>query len=367
MEPSGESMVLGMAGDAVLAALATVVQRPRKRAKPRPTQQDTVAAAVAPGPSIAAPIPVVATPPGTTTRVCPGPGVISPMQLPSAVATISSAVARTISPQPRITLPERLPSTATAPDSMAGPRRLSPIQLTLDSEEAIMDGDDGPGLDSETPVAEIPMEKCKEMIEFWRNNKSCTLADVARVGQCSVSQAVQWVAREKRGGGLVDKPKDRKSKWPVPKVVVEIAKVLAEIHFTDDTISRAAGAAGIPKGNVRCTRSEVKTRLQTAVVDHCVMLVIDLKKSYNFGLEGVKVLLEAGAQVCHCTEELQSNAAIFDGRILVQGSQSWTDNDRQGCNLNYMVVLTGSIVSEFECQYDVMWNEAIKAVEKGGK
>ncbi|KAJ8516816.1 hypothetical protein ON010_g18403 [Phytophthora cinnamomi] len=280
---------------------------------------------------------------------------------------------------------------------MAGPRRLSPIQLTLDSEEAIMDGDDGPGLDSETPVAEIPMEKCKEMIEFWRNNKSCTLADVARVGQCSVSQAVQWVAREKRGGGLVDKPKDRKSKWPVPKVVVEIAKVLAEIHFTDDTISRAAGAAGIPKGNVRCTRSEVKTRLQTAVVDHwfggdlrgqrgsvdyqgtspgtrcccgrrvSVMLVIDLKKSYNFGLEGVKVLLEAGAQVCHCTEELQSNAAIFDGRILVQGSQSWTDNDRQGCNLNYMVVLTGSIVSEFECQYDVMWNEAIKAVEKGGK
>ncbi|KAE9309750.1 hypothetical protein PF008_g20620 [Phytophthora fragariae] len=210
------------------------------------------------------------------------------------------------------------------------------------------------------------------------------------------------------------KPKGRKPQWPVPKAVVEIAKVLPEIHLTNDVISRAAEAVGIPKDNFRYIQSEVKTRLQTAVVDLWfggdsrgerevlryiqeaersikigvdsltneevvrelaaavgrrvkIMLVVDLKKSHASGLEDVKALLEAGVQVCHCTEDLQCRAAIFDGQILVQGSQSWTENNQESSSMDYSMVLTGPIVSDFECQFDSMWSEAAKTLKNGDK
>ncbi|KAE8964935.1 hypothetical protein PR003_g29962 [Phytophthora rubi] len=368
MEPGGEPMVLGMASDDVLAALATVVRRPRKRANiglAVATQQEPRASS---GPTQLSR--ATAAPPA---RVWPDPSIISSTQLQS---TTQNTVATTPSPRPSTTQQMQLPcNLATAQEATARDRPgrsiISPIQLPTTSEQVII-VDTDPELDSETPVSGRSMAKRKEMAEFWRNSKGCTLADVSRVGRCSANQAAEWVVRDKRGEELMIKPKGRKPQWPVPKAVVEIAKVLPEIHLTNDVISRAAEAVGIPNDNFRYIQSEVKTRLQTTVVDLWfggdsrgerelaaavgrrvnILLVVDLKKSRASGLEGVKALLEAGVQVCHCTEDLQCRAAIFDGQILVQGSQSWTENNQESSSMDYSMVLTGPIVSDFECQFD---------------
>lgn len=74
-----------------------------------------------------------------------------------------------------------------------------------------------------------------------------------------------------------------------------------------------------------------------------VRLFVDLKKACDGSLECIKQLLLTGVQVCHCTEKIGWKAAIFDGQILVQGSQSWTESDLQGSNMEYSIVHTGPI------------------------
>ncbi|ETI53450.1 hypothetical protein F443_03602 [Phytophthora nicotianae P1569] len=92
-------------------------------------------------------------------------------------------------------------------------------------------------------------------------------------------------------------------------------------------------------------------------------LFIDFK-ACNGGLAWVKELLEAGVEMCHSTEKFEWKIALFDGQILVQGSQSWMKSDLQELNMDYTIVQTGSIVSAFECQFDKMWKAANKNVTK---
>ncbi|KAG2762805.1 hypothetical protein PC116_g5753 [Phytophthora cactorum] len=57
----------------------------------------------------------------------------------------------------------------------------------------------------------------QEMAEHRRYNQDHTMANVT----------TEWVEHDK-------------AKWPVSKAVVEIAKVLPDIHFTDPEIDKAA-------------------------------------------------------------------------------------------------------------------------------
>ncbi|KAG6965801.1 hypothetical protein JG688_00007034 [Phytophthora aleatoria] len=228
----------------------------------------------------------------------------------------------------------------------------------------------------------------QEMAEHRRYNQDHTMANVS----------TEWVEHDK-------------AKWPVSKAVVEIAKVLPDIHFTDPEIDKDADTMGIPPTTFNHIRTEVKRRMKTAVVDYwfngdirgerelvkyvkeatmtikigvdmldheeiireigaavgrgvVVQLFIDFKKACDDGLAWVKELLEAGVKVCHSTEKFEWKAAIFDNQILVQGSQSWTKSEVQELNMDYTIVQTGSIVSAFEYQFDKMWKAASKKVTK---
>ncbi|GMF50789.1 unnamed protein product [Phytophthora fragariaefolia] len=242
---------------------------------------------------------------------------------------------------------------------------------------------------TKSPVCGRPTngtEKCKEMSSEINGR---TLADVAKAGQSYGSQTTGWMTRKKKMDGL--ELRGSGARPAVSKAGVGTVKTLPEVRCSSEESSCRVQAARVPKSiNVRCVQSEVNTRLQTAIVDHwfgcdlrgetevlkyikgavksikigvesltnqefgrelaaavgrrvAVMLVIDVKKSYNSGLESIKTLIEAGVQVCHCTEGLDWNTAIFDSQILVQGSRSWSDSSVQGFNVECAMVFTGPI------------------------
>ncbi|KAE9185601.1 hypothetical protein PF005_g21187 [Phytophthora fragariae] len=154
-------MVLGMASDDVLAALATVVRRPRKRANidlAVATQQEPRASS---GPTQLSR--ATAAPPA---RVWPDPSIISSTQLQS---TTQNTVATTPSPRPSTTQQMQLPCNLATARDRPGRSIISPIQLPTTSEQVII-VDTDPELDSETPVSGRSMAKRKEMAEFWRNS-----------------------------------------------------------------------------------------------------------------------------------------------------------------------------------------------------
>ncbi|KAE9015205.1 hypothetical protein PR002_g13997 [Phytophthora rubi] len=231
------------------------------------------------------------------------------------------------------------------------------------------------------------MSKRAAMTKYYHDGKASgkkvSLTEAAKIGGCSLSQAGVWCARTRIGEGLMYKPKGPSTQWPVPKAVSEIAKHLPEFEQPPDSITIAATQAGIRPKSFRYIRKQVTERLQTAVVDfwfngdkraeaEIVKYISDPgRKSIKIGMfllthkllvEKLKSALaagvEAGAQVCHSTATFHWKVAIFDGQILIHGSQNWTKSGLLGPNFECTSVLSGTIVTLFEQEFDRMWTTA---------
>ncbi|KAE9339635.1 hypothetical protein PR003_g10903 [Phytophthora rubi] len=253
------------------------------------------------------------------------------------------------------------------------------------------------------------MSKRAAMTKYYHDGKASgkklTLTEAAKIGGCSLSQAGVWCARTRIGEGLMYKPKGPSAQWPVPKAVSEIAKHLPEFELPPDSISIAATQAGIRPKSFRYIRKQVTERLQTAVADFWfngdkraeaeivkyisdpgrksikigmfllthkllveklksalaagveVKLIVDLCQARGKGNSSIEDLIQAGAQVCHSTATFHWKVAIFDGQILIR-SQNWTKSGLLGPNFECTLVLSGTIVTLFEQEFDRMWTTA---------
>ncbi|KAE9108901.1 hypothetical protein PF010_g11737 [Phytophthora fragariae] len=227
------------------------------------------------------------------------------------------------------------------------------------------------------------MSKRAAMTKYYHDGKASgkkvSLTEAAKIGGCSLSQAGVWCARTRIGEGLMYKPKGPSTQWPVPKAVSEIAKHLPEFELPPDSITIAATQAGIRPKSFRYIRKQVTERLQTAVVDFWfngdkraeaeilksalaagveVKLIVDLSQVRGKGNSSIEDLIQAGAQVCHSTATFHWKVAIFDGQILIHGSQNWTKSGLLGPNFECTLVLSGTIVTLFEQEFDRMWTTA---------
>ncbi|KAE9009035.1 hypothetical protein PF007_g11433 [Phytophthora fragariae] len=210
----------------------------------------------------------------------------------------------------------------------------------------------------------IPMSKRAAMTKYYHDGKASgkkvTLTEAAKIGGCSLSQAGVWCARTRIGEGLMYKPKGPSAQWPVPKAVSEIAKHLPEFELPPDSITIAATQAGIRPKSFRYIRKQVTERLQTAVADFWfngdkraeaeilksalaagveVKLIVDLCQARGKGNSSIEDLIQAGAQ------------------ILIR-SQNWTKSGLLGPNFECTLVLSGTIVTLFEQEFDRMWTTA---------
>ncbi|KAE9169511.1 hypothetical protein PF004_g28159, partial [Phytophthora fragariae] len=137
-------------------------------------------------------------------------------------------------------------------------------------------------------------------------------------------------------------------------------KHLPEFELPPDSITIAATQAGIRPKSFRYIRKQVTERLQTAVADFWfngdkraeaeilksalaagveVKLIVDLCQARGKGNSSIEDLIQAGAQ------------------ILIR-SQNWTKSGLLGPNFECTLVLSGTIVTLFEQEFDRMWTTA---------
>ncbi|KAE8978887.1 hypothetical protein PR003_g25539 [Phytophthora rubi] len=88
-----------------------------------------------------------------------------------------------------------------------------------------------------------------------------------------------------------------------------------------------------------------------------VKLIVDLSQARGKGNSSIEDLIQAGAQVPQ-HRNLPLEVAIFDGQILIHGSQNWTKSGLMGPNFECTLVLSSTIVTLFEQEFDRMWTTA---------
>ncbi|KAF1781676.1 hypothetical protein GQ600_21581 [Phytophthora cactorum] len=380
MEPAEDAPMLGVGSDAVLAALATIVRKPKSKRRRTTTTNSTTTTTVEfplettdlPARDVTMLDTVVPTVLRKTRKSStainnpiPAPAVATRTKFPSTDCPSdadplmldigSDAVLATLATVMR--KPKSKPAALSRKQSAV---TISPSANPIQMPNLVDLTESTPPPRADTNLTLVARRQ--EMAEHRRYNQDHTMANVT----------TEWVEHDK-------------AKWPVSKAVVEIAKVLPDIHFTDPEIDKAADTMGIPpttfnhirtefNGDIREERELVKyvkeatmtIKIGVDMLDHeeiireigaavgrgvVVQLFIDFKKACDEGLAWVKELLEAGVKVCHSTEKFEWKAAIFDNQILE-------------LNMDYTIVQTGSIVSAFEYQFDKMWKAASKKVTK---
>jgi len=216
-----------------------------------------------------------------------------------------------------------------------------------------------------------------------------TMAQLGAVFDVDASTARKFRKRFKEGKSLKDKRPGPPPAWPVPRALRAIASLAyAQGRSVDD----AARAAGIPRKAFVKVRAEVERRLQCGVVEFWlggtgeeevvgyidgaadtvdvgvsiltnlrvvdallkalergveVRIMVDLDFARSTSFECLKLLIEAGIQVCHCSDTYGWKVAVFDDKLLLLGSQNWSDEDLRGPDEGCAVVLFGPIVAAF--------------------